>query len=110
MRSPVAAVAAISLLAIFGSTLAEHPPGHNENEHYKGGEHDKNYDHEAFLGKDTAHEFDSLSPEKSKERLAYVRAAAKRRAHNVAFYVCRKLVPKMDINGDGFIEEEELKV
>ena len=34
------------------------------------GEHDKKYDHDAFLGKDTAAEYDDLTPEKSKERLA----------------------------------------
>lgn len=56
------------VLVLVGTAPAEHP--HGESDHYKGGEHDKNYDHEAFLGKDTAHEFDSLSPEKSKERLA----------------------------------------
>uniref|UniRef100_A0A914RAR7 RxLR effector protein n=1 Tax=Parascaris equorum TaxID=6256 RepID=A0A914RAR7_PAREQ len=28
------------------------------------------YDHDAFLGKDTAAEYDDLTPEKSKERLA----------------------------------------
>jgi Ca2+-binding EF-hand superfamily protein len=42
------------------------------------------------LGKDEAKEFDELTPEKSKERLA-------------------KLVPKMDLNGDGYIEENELR-
>ena len=34
------------------------------------GEHDKKYDHDAFLGKDTAAEFEELTPEKSKEKLA----------------------------------------
>ena len=32
-------------------------------------EHDPDYDHEAFLGKDTAKTFDQLTPEESKERL-----------------------------------------
>lgn len=36
----------------------------------QGSEHDQKFDHEAFLGKDTAAEFDALTPEKSKERLA----------------------------------------
>jgi calumenin len=36
----------------------------------KGSEHEAKYDHEAFLGKDEAKEFDELTPEKSKERLA----------------------------------------
>lgn len=62
----------------------------SDKEHFKGGEHDKKFDHDAFLGKDKAAEYDELTPEKSKEKLA-------------------KLVPKMDSNGDGFIEENELK-
>uniref|UniRef100_A0A0K0D6W5 Cobalamin biosynthesis protein CobD n=1 Tax=Angiostrongylus cantonensis TaxID=6313 RepID=A0A0K0D6W5_ANGCA len=37
-----------------------------------GTEHDVKYDHDQFLGKDAAAEFDELTPEKSKERLAYV--------------------------------------
>lgn len=56
----------------------------------QGADHDAKFDHEAFLGKDEAKEFDELTPEKSKERLA-------------------KLVPKMDLNGDGLIEENELR-
>lgn len=40
------------------------------NSCFQGGEHDSKFDHEAFLGKDTAAEFDELTPEKSKERLA----------------------------------------
>ncbi|XP_060065018.1 calumenin-B-like, partial [Ylistrum balloti] len=33
-------------------------------------EHNEDYDHEAFLGKEEAHDFEDLSPEESKERLA----------------------------------------
>jgi Ca2+-binding EF-hand superfamily protein len=69
---------------------AEHPEALSDKDHYKGKEHDAKFDHEAFLGKDTAAEYDQLTPEKSKERLA-------------------KLVPKMDLNGDGFVEENELR-
>jgi hypothetical protein len=36
-----------------------------EEEH----DHDPNYDHEAFLGEEEAHEYDELSPEESKEKL-----------------------------------------
>ena len=35
------------------------------------GEHNIKYDHEAFLGKEEAAEFDKLSPEESKRRLRY---------------------------------------
>ena len=48
------------------------------------------YDHEAFLGKDEADEFDQLSPEESRRRLKII-------------------VDKMDKNGDKKITEEELK-
>jgi len=80
----------VLFLLVVGFVAAEHAQKLSEKEHFKGTEHDKNFDHEAFLGKDTAQEFDHLTPEKSKERLA-------------------KLVPKMDIDGDGFIEEKELQ-
>ncbi|MCP9266328.1 Calumenin-A [Dirofilaria immitis] len=57
-----------------------------DKDHFKAGGHDSKFDHEAFLGKDTAESKDVVS----KERLA-------------------KLVAKMDVNGDGFLEETELK-
>ncbi len=39
--------------------------------HFKEGEHQDNYDHEAFLGgKEQAQEYQRLSPEQAKERLA----------------------------------------
>lgn len=34
------------------------------------GKHNAEYDHEAFLGKEEAHQFDQLTPEQSKEKLA----------------------------------------
>ncbi|CAI4225636.1 unnamed protein product [Auanema sp. JU1783] len=80
------------ILIVLVSTACCHSSTDPEknSEHLKGKEHGANYDHEQFLGKDTASEFDELSPEKAKERLG-------------------KLVPKMDSDGDGFIEEGELK-
>ncbi|XP_033751878.1 calumenin-like isoform X1 [Pecten maximus] len=53
-------------------------------------EHNEDYDHEAFLGKDDAQDFDDLSPEESKERLAII-------------------VDKIDVNKDGKVTETELK-
>ena len=42
----------------------------SDQDHYDGAhEHNVEYDHEAFLG-DEANEFDDLSPEESKEKLA----------------------------------------
>ncbi|MDG6100207.1 hypothetical protein EXU34_22370 [Alteromonas sp. ZYF713] len=87
---PIQVLLFVGLLA--ATALASHHSSDpsKDGEHFKGKEHDKKYDHEQFLGKDTAAEFDELTPEKSKEKLA-------------------KLVPKMDADSDGFIEENELK-
>uniref|UniRef100_A0A1Q3FK20 Reticulocalbin-3 n=1 Tax=Culex tarsalis TaxID=7177 RepID=A0A1Q3FK20_CULTA len=55
------------------------------------GEHHSEFDHEAILGSvKEAEEFDSLSPEESKKRLAV-------------------LVTKMDLNHDEFVDRHELK-
>lgn len=61
--------------------------------HYQNGEHQNEYDHEAILGsRDTAKEFDNLSPEEAKKRL-------------------RELVnTKMDANKDGFVDRGELVI
>lgn len=40
--------------------------------HDSDGDHNSIYDHEAFLGREEAEEFDGLSPEESKERLGLV--------------------------------------
>ncbi|XP_055593182.1 reticulocalbin-2 [Uranotaenia lowii] len=59
--------------------------------HMDGGEHHSEFDHEAILGSvKEAEEFDKLSPEESKRRLAL-------------------LVVKMDLNSDGFVDRHELK-
>lgn len=42
----------------------------SEAEHEHEGEHNTDYDHEAFLGKDEAKTFDQLTPDESRERLA----------------------------------------
>ncbi|KAI1732195.1 enoyl-CoA hydratase/isomerase domain-containing protein [Ditylenchus destructor] len=78
------------IFALFVVCTAEVDHKPTDKDHYKGEEHGAKYDHEQFLGKDKAAEFDELTPEKSKERLA-------------------KLVPKMDSNSDGSIEENELR-
>lgn len=44
--------------------------GHLSNaEHFLEEHHDKQYDHDAFLGEDQAKSFDQLQPEESKRRL-----------------------------------------
>lgn len=42
----------------------------SESPHEEEGEHNNDYDHEAFLGREEAKTFDQLTPEESKERLA----------------------------------------
>ncbi|KAL3092859.1 hypothetical protein niasHT_030048 [Heterodera trifolii] len=62
-----------------------------ETQQYQSGkEIDQKHDHEQFLGKDEARQYEELTPDKSKERLA-------------------KLVPKMDLNSDGQVDELELR-
>ncbi|XP_026466864.1 reticulocalbin-2 [Ctenocephalides felis] len=59
--------------------------------HIENGEHHTEFDHEAILGSTKeAEEFDHLSPEESKKRLAI-------------------LLKKMDLNGDSHIQRHELK-
>ena len=42
----------------------------SEHEHFDGeGEHNADYDHDAFLGEEEAKEFDKLTPEESLRRL-----------------------------------------
>jgi hypothetical protein len=39
-----------------------------QQQHFRGEEHNPDYDHEAFLGQE-AEEFDNLTPEESQKRL-----------------------------------------
>ncbi|KAK7602534.1 hypothetical protein V9T40_008123 [Parthenolecanium corni] len=58
-------------------------------EHYQNEEHNKEYDHEAFLGEE-AKTFDQLTPEESQKRLSII-------------------IDKIDRDGDGYITFDELK-
>jgi len=63
----------------------------SEKEHFGTDEnHNADYDHDAFLGRDEAQTFDELSPEESKKRLA-------------------KIVDKIDKDHDGQVTNAELK-
>lgn len=62
----------------------------SEQEHGEDDDHNNEYDHEAFLGKEDAKTFDQLTPEESKERLGII-------------------VDKIDKDHDGFVTEAELK-
>lgn len=67
----------------------------SDKEHYtdldndKKFDHNTDYDHEAFLGKEEAESFRQFTPEEAKERLG-------------------QLVDEIDTNKDGFVELEEL--
>eukprot|EP00493_Phyllostaurus_siculus_P026445 UN26790 len=93
-------------LALFATTLSSAIPKPAEDEvhkgkhvidkepsdqkHFEGDEHNMDYDHEAFLGKEESKTFDQLTPEESKERLG-------------------RLVAKIDKDGDGGVTEQELR-
>ncbi|KAH8415616.1 hypothetical protein KR222_006616, partial [Zaprionus bogoriensis] len=90
------AVAAISSICSASSIPSDELP-HNPLEvdslhakHFDGGEHNPQFDHEAFLGADGAKEFDDLTPEESKRRLGLI-------------------VDRIDEDKDGFITLAELK-
>lgn len=61
----------------------------NHAKHFQNDEHNKQYDHEAFLGED-AKKFDQLEPEESRRRLGII-------------------VDKIDTDKDNFINMSELK-
>ncbi|XP_053600231.1 calumenin-B [Plodia interpunctella] len=62
----------------------------SDAEHFKNEHHNKQFDHDAFLGEDQAKTFDQLPPEESKRRLGII-------------------VDKIDTDKDGFINPVELK-
>ena len=57
---------------VCGPTDKRGPKDLSDEHHFEGKEHNLQYDHEAFLGKEEAKEFDKLSPEESKRRLGLV--------------------------------------
>ncbi|VVC98994.1 unnamed protein product [Leptidea sinapis] len=62
----------------------------SDAEHYRNEHHNKQFDHDAFLGEDQAKSFDQLPPEESKRRLGMI-------------------VDKIDADKDGFVSLVELK-
>ncbi|XP_026326654.1 calumenin-B [Hyposmocoma kahamanoa] len=62
----------------------------SDAEHFKNEHHNKQFDHDAFLGEDQAKTFDQLPPEESRRRLGII-------------------VDKIDIDKDGFVTLVELK-
>lgn len=65
---------AVAVSAVFGGVpnpeeskrLMDH---FSDAEHFRNEHHNKQFDHDAFLGEDQAKSFDQLSPEESKRRL-----------------------------------------
>ncbi|CAH2063160.1 unnamed protein product, partial [Iphiclides podalirius] len=62
----------------------------SDQEHFRNEHHNKQFDHDAFLGEDQAKTFDQLPPEESKRRLGII-------------------VDKIDADNDGFVTLVELK-
>ncbi|XP_013140701.1 PREDICTED: calumenin-B [Papilio polytes] len=62
----------------------------SDQEHFRNEHHNKQFDHDAFLGEDQAKTFDQLPPEESKRRLGII-------------------VDKIDTDNDGFVTLVELK-
>lgn len=67
----------------------QHKDDLTEEEHLVDGEHNPDYDHEAFLG-DMKDEFDHISPDEAKRRL-------------------KLLISKVDSDSDNYVTAEELK-
>lgn len=71
--------------------IHDHQQPLSDEQHYKEGEeHNPDYDHEAFLGEETAKTFEQLSPAESKERL-------------------KKIVERIDADNDGYVTQKELE-
>ncbi|XP_016984148.1 calumenin-B [Drosophila rhopaloa] len=90
------AVAAVMISAARASSIPEevdfNPFEHDSlnAKHFDGGEHNAQFDHEAFLGPDESKKFDNLTPEESRRRLGLI-------------------VDRIDENKDGFVTLPELK-
>ncbi|XP_052846989.1 calumenin-B [Drosophila gunungcola] len=89
-------VAAVVISAASGSSIPEEVPYNPleldslHGKHFDGGEHNAQFDHEAFLGPDESKKFDNLTPEESRRRLGLI-------------------VDRIDENKDGFVTLPELK-
>lgn len=90
----VAAAAAISgaTASSIPEDVAHNPLEHDSlhKKHFDGGEHNAQFDHEAFLGPDESKKFDGLTPEESRRRLGLI-------------------VDRIDENKDGLVNLSELK-
>ncbi|KAL7734731.1 hypothetical protein ACLKA6_011019 [Drosophila palustris] len=87
-----AAISVVAASSIPAGELINDPLEHDSlhDRHFEGGEHNAQYDHEAFLGADEAKKFDELTPEESKRRLGLI-------------------VDRIDEDKNGFVTLAELK-
>ncbi len=56
--------------------------GLSDEKHFDDEDHNPEYDHEAFLGRDEARSYEDLTPEESKERLGFVPDCVTKWNHN----------------------------
>ena len=85
----------LSLALSYASMVIGHIEQHHADHlsthpHFEDGEHNVEYDHDAFLGPKQAKEFETLSDDEAKKRL-------------------RAMVPKLDTDKDGEISPAELE-
>ncbi|MEE6510506.1 hypothetical protein FKM82_030346 [Ascaphus truei] len=79
-----------SLCLIICSAHKHHSHQLDSDDHYENGEHNEDYDREAFLGgEEGAEEFTNLSPDEQMKRL-------------------KSIINTIDTNSDGYLTEEEL--
>ncbi|XP_075461145.1 reticulocalbin-2 isoform X2 [Ascaphus truei] len=79
-----------SLCLMFCAAHKHHSHQLDSEDHYENGEHNEDYDREAFLGgEEGAEEFTNLSPDEQMKRL-------------------KSIINKIDTNSDGYLTEEEL--
>lgn len=88
----VVALAAAASASSIPEEVPHNPLEHDSlhAKHFDGGEHNAQFDHEAFLGPDESKKFDSLTPEESRRRLGLI-------------------VDRIDENKDGLVTLAELK-
>lgn len=83
--------AVLSYSSVVVANIEQHTHDHlSAHPHYERGEHNAEYDHDAFLGPKQAKEFETLSEEDAKRRL-------------------KAMVPKLDTDKDGEISLAELE-
>merc|ERR1712168_328982 len=86
--------------------------GMSDEEHEIGEDHHHNpdYDHEAFLGKDEADEYDKLSPEESKEKLANLFTQVDEMVASDGFVTAVELAKWIEAQQQRFVKSDSAKM